>query len=261
MLTQNSSLSCLLLGHPGFGKTFLTQKLADTLKLTPLFFNLSQLTSLDQIVDCFDAISSLQNQRKKRPILVFFDEIDAKISNQDALSLFLSPMLDGTYRRGSHIFKLAPCIWIFAGVNIAPTKDIPKSFDFLSRINGPTVSLNCTKDDMEDGKDKTEQVYWGVKLLRNMYYDVSGVSQDVLEFFFNLNLVDGPRGLHVAVQRFRDIQYGEVKRKKLPLYSDVHKMISKNIGETKYENFRKSDKKEDPYEIKEAPPKNFDEIV
>jgi hypothetical protein len=245
-----ASLNCLVLGKPGFGKSFLARQLAETLGLRPLFFNLSQLTSLEQVIDCFDTIASVQNQNKKRPILVFIDEIDAEIQNQELYSLFLSPILDGNYRRGSHVFRLAPCVWIFAGVHVPAPKeqgivkssaqgkdgakhgmkrplrdgDTPvgakKGSDFLSRINGPRIALSIDKPNKaEEEQLRTERVYWGVKLLRETFPDVDKVSKEVLEFFYYLKLDGGPRSLRSVVQNFRNIQYGTVMVKNLPAYS------------------------------------------
>ncbi|UCD63205.1 MAG: ATP-binding protein [Candidatus Zixiibacteriota bacterium] len=255
----DSSLNCLLLGDPGFGKTFLVRQLAKALRLTPLFFNLAHLTSLDQVIDCFDAISSLQNQRETQPILVFFDEVDAEISSQETYSLFLSPMTDGTYRRGSHVFRLAPCVWMFAGVHIRTTGSRSKGRDFVSRINGPTVHLNCTKRETDDPERKTEQVYWGVKLLRQTFYDVSKISEDVLEFFYDLKLLGGPRSLRTVVRGFRNIQYGEVRNKNLPDFEDVRKLLVPPLVEK--ENYEARLKRSDPdplVDIVEDPPASFD---
>jgi hypothetical protein len=230
---KDAPLNCLFLGNPGLGKSFLAEQLAKTLHLRRFPFNLSQLTSLDQVVDCFDAIASFQNRNRSQTVIAFFDEIDAKIENQELYSLFLSPMSDGTYSRGGNIFRLAPCVLVFAGASpyIGSTrqkdnsrkysKEYSKVWDFNDRINGPKIRLSDSRSiERATDKQRTEQVYWGVHTLRRTFTDVSKVSEEVLEFFHTLDMDGGPRAMKPMIQAFRNIQNGEVCLRNLPPFSE-----------------------------------------
>jgi len=249
---KTTSLNCLILGAPGWGKTFLAERLGEVFDLNPLFFNLAQLTSLEQVIDCFDSISSLQNQQKRRPVLAFFDEIDSKVDGQYAFSMFLSPILDGTYRRGGHIFYLAPSIWLFAGVT-DPTKIINahKTADFMSRINGPTIRLDFGERKNHDPKSMTEQVYLGVVLLQDNFSDVHWVSNEVLELFHNLEMKHGVRSLEQAIRKFRNVQYGQVGRSNLPDYQEISSLIG--INKNDYIQIKDNNIEEDFIEIRKTP--------
>lgn len=246
-----SSLNCLFLGAPGWGKSFLAQKISENFDFHPLFFNLAHLTSLDQVIDCFDAISSIQNQPKNRPVLIFFDEIDSPIGGQYTFPLFLAPILDGTYRRGGRKFYLAPSLWIFAGAsNPFELKDAIKTSDFMSRINGPVVKLDFDSGH-QPASAKTEQVYLGVQLLRVNNSDVTAVSKDILKIFYNLEMEHGVRSLEQAVKKFRNVQYGKVGRTTLPEYHEISSLI--RIDEKQYEVIRKDKEKETFIELIDVP--------
>jgi hypothetical protein len=249
--SNRSSTNILILGQPGWGKTFLAEKLADSFELNPLFFNVSHLTSLNQIVDCFDAISSIQNQQKNRIVLAFFDEIDAKLEGQYTFSLFLSPMLDGTYRRGGHVFSLSPCIWMFAGSRPPlKIKDASKTRDFISRINGPTLSIDFGESEARRPQDFTEQVYIGVELLQRTFKDVSWVSENVLRLFHDLKMNHGVRSLQQTVRKFRNVQHGKIGRLNFPVYSELENLIK--IGEREYYDLQ-NDANEKFIEIRKLP--------
>jgi hypothetical protein len=75
-------------------------------------------------------------------LIVFIDEINAKLNNQHVYDAFLEPLEDGTYVHSGKTFRLAPCVWIFAGTEEptraksgAPASD--KAEDFQSRLTRP----------------------------------------------------------------------------------------------------------------------------
>ncbi|MCD4820421.1 MAG: AAA family ATPase [Candidatus Cloacimonetes bacterium] len=248
--SKTSSLNCLIQGAPGWGKTFLSEKLAESFDLNPLFFNVAQLTSLDQVIDCFDSISSLQNQQKNKPVLAFFDEIDSPIDSQYTFPLFLAPILDGTYRRGGRVFHLLPCVWVFAGAtSLLELPKAQKTKDFMSRINGPIIKLDFGEN--LDAEALTEQVYIGVSILQQIFNDVSKVSENVLRFFHSLKLRHGIRSLQQAIRKFRNIQYGEVRQSNLPKYEEIKLLIE--INKDTYENLREKKEIEDLIEIRKEP--------
>ena len=232
------SLNCLIFGEPGCGKSLLAEKLAETFDLNPLFFNLAQLNSADQIVDCFDAISSLQNQQRKRRVLVFFDEIDSQIEGQYTFPLFLAPIMDGTYRRGGRLFRLDPCVWIFAcSTDLRDFGSKSKCADFISRMNGPLVSLGFSGSRFNSPELKTEQVYLGVKKLLERYGDICEIRESVLNYFYELNLKFGTRSLSQIVKKFRNVQYASVGKENIPVYDEISTLI--DMRESEYNDFLK----------------------
>ena len=138
------SFNCLLLSSPGWGKSFLAKSLASHFNMHWLEFSLSQLSSSNDVIDCFDIICSLQSVSKKR-FLIFMDEINCEIEGNSALGLLLSPIWDGSFIRGGKKYKIQPAVWVFASTEPTsiladPVKN--KGSDFISRLNGPIIQLD-----------------------------------------------------------------------------------------------------------------------
>ncbi len=119
--SPNRSVSVEIRASPGFGKSYLVERLASEFDFRLLKFNITQLVTRDNVIACFDAIASAQTQDRSHPFLVFFDEINAKLGNAAVYDLFLTVLEDGTYLRGGQKFKLAPCAWVFAGTTVELT--------------------------------------------------------------------------------------------------------------------------------------------
>src|SRR5687768_3273937 len=83
---------CMFIASPGSGKTYLVRCLAKTLKLRYLGFNITQMISKADLLDCFDTIVTNQAQNREVPLLVFIDEINAKLDNQHVYDTFLAPL-------------------------------------------------------------------------------------------------------------------------------------------------------------------------
>lgn len=124
--------------EPGSGKTWLVNCLADFLGLQLIDFNISQLKSIDELTDCFDAINTVQSRKSKKPPLIFFDEIDEKINGENVYSKFLAPLEDGYYLRNQRRFNLEPAVWIFVGNELNVNSKLP---DFRSRWTIPQINL------------------------------------------------------------------------------------------------------------------------
>lgn len=233
------SLNCYLTASPGWGKTFLAKSLAKMLDMTFMSFNITHMTSIDNIIDCLDTISSAQNQQPDTPILVFIDEINAEIAGSNIYAYFLSPIWDGVFKRGAATFKLRPCVWIFAGTEsldeIRENGKEVKGSDFSSRINGPKIKLDLSEDDI--GKfviieeQKTEQIYLGISILKRKYADILSVTKGILYFFHEIKPKFGIRSMEYISEKFNNIQYDEVNDSNLPDYSDILNQVDNDIDE------------------------------
>jgi hypothetical protein len=217
------SKSCLLVASPGSGKTFLVRRLADTLNLRFLGFNITQLISRNDLLDCFDTIVTNQAQNRDEPLLVFLDEINAKLDGQHVYDAFLAPLEDGVYVRAGKTFHIDPCVWVFAGTEHPSARadyredKSEKASDFVSRLTlGPLdLKIDDKLKEDEENEAKLEKVYLGVSLLRSLFPDVRRVSTKVLRAFHTLPISVEARELKHFVKAFTDIQYGEVRAKNI----------------------------------------------
>lgn len=137
--------NCLLIGRPGWGKTFLAKCLATHFAMEFLDFSLAQMCEHRDLIECLATISSVQNRTEKR-VLVFMDEINAQIEGHSALGLLLDPLWSGTFIKDGRAFRLRPAVWIFASTSsirdLASGGAGAKGLDFISRLNGPITSLD-----------------------------------------------------------------------------------------------------------------------
>jgi hypothetical protein len=120
-------LAGMLISKPGTGKTLLVQRLVDALGLRSLKFNVTTLTRREDIHACFDRIASEQADQftRNKKLLVFFDEINARLDNQYVYDAFLAPLEDNYYLREGSKYNLKPCVWLFAGTAM-PTIGSPR---------------------------------------------------------------------------------------------------------------------------------------
>jgi hypothetical protein len=236
--------NCLFLAEPGWGKSFLAKCIADYFDFEFLSFSIAQMASNEDLIDSFKVIASTQNRTKKR-VLVFMDEIDAQIEAHYAMGLLLGPIWDGAFKIEGNIYTIDPCVWVFASTK--PTDKLlndPKGRDFLSRINGPIIDLDFlpekersrfhqleNPDNRKElminaaAKDinkplRIELVYHGVNFLNKMFGPISYVNRSVLEVFYNIMPVDGIRSLSIFVSKFRNISRGHVSIKNVPKFEE-----------------------------------------
>lgn len=213
--------SAMLVASPGSGKTFLVRCLAKSIGLRYLPFNITQMLSKTDILDCFDTVVTTQVQNREESILVFIDEINAKLQNEHVYDTFLAPIEEGVYVRGGKTFHIDPCVWVFAGTERSVKENDPlrdkstKASDFESRLTIPPldIKIDVTR---EMNELRTEKVYLGVTLLRSVFPDVRKVSGKVLEVFHGLRPDLEVRELANFVKSFIDIQYGEVLARNVP---------------------------------------------
>jgi hypothetical protein len=228
--------SFFIVDDPGSGKSFMVERLAATLDMPYLRFNIASLSAKEELRDCFHRISLLQSEHPDAIPLVFFDEMNAKKGVQTVYDAFLEPLEDGTYNHDGTTVHLKPCLWIFAGTE-RPVKDLHasnKAQDFESRLSHEVMYLNGLKK--SDGKqtsneeepeadlEQLEQIYIGVATIRALFPDVTKISTKVL-WAFNIiysktgqdDSLKGPRGIRHFVNSFPYVQYGRVMQSNLPV--------------------------------------------
>lgn len=221
---ERGTRSCMIVAAPGSGKSLLAQLLAEDHGLFFLEFNITQLITKADILDCFDVILTSQFENRGRRVLVFVDEIDANLDGEPVYDAFLAPLERGVYRRAGKTFPLDPCFWLFAG-----TKDpmqaggVKKASDFVSRLTlKPRVMEPAQNDEY-----RLENVYLGVALLGTEFPDVREVSTLVLEVFHRLTRETSVRELRQFIRDFVDIKSGEVRWENIP----QHWCVKLGIGE------------------------------
>ncbi len=152
-------LNCLLVGSPGWGKSFLAKSLATHFDMPFIEFSISQMASTNDLVDCLDAICSYQNRIQKR-ILIFIDEINCEIEGNSAMGLLLNPIWDGSFLRNGKTYRLAPAVWIFATTETKKdmlgenNKNTNKGSDFISRLSGPIIELDSVYPERPENTNK-----------------------------------------------------------------------------------------------------------
>ncbi len=211
----------MLVGRPGSGKTFFVRQLAKKLDFRFLPFNITQMLSRADILDCFDTLVTTQAQDPETPILVFVDEINAPLDGDCVYHAFLAPIEDGVYVRGGKVFHIKPCVWVFSGTE-DPAVDARdeqgrnrsrKGSDFLSRLTLGLKELN--QSDTND-RMKAEFVYRGVALILSEFPDVGMVSEGVLRLLTHLKPEASIRDMKKLVQSFVNVQYGKVLTNNIP---------------------------------------------
>lgn len=81
----------MLIAAPGSGKTFLAKRLAQTAGLRFVPFNITQMRSKADLLECLDTIVATQAEEDDRQLMVFIDEINAKLENTEVYGAFLTP--------------------------------------------------------------------------------------------------------------------------------------------------------------------------
>lgn len=202
--TRTKHVSMLLESEPGSGKTFLLDKLADELGMELVQFNVTRMTKLTDILDCFDEIASRQSSASStRPLLVFFDEINAPIANSPVYGTFLDPIDRGTYTRGGRAFFIRPCAWVFAGTGMGQASPETKGSDFKSRLTLAPLKFSSGPQDETAALERT---YIGANTLIDLFPDVTHASDLVLRAFQLLPPDASLRDQNRLIARFKDVQ-------------------------------------------------------
>jgi hypothetical protein len=211
---ERRSLSGMLIANPGSGKTSLVRSLANAVSMQFLDFNITQMIGRDELFACFDTIITTHAQDRSRPVLVFFDEINAKLGNQFVYDAFLSPLEDGLYSRGGRKYVIPPCVWIFAGTARPsdPTDKSNKASDFASRLTMEEIDLTTTSEPLE----KFEGIYRGVAMIQTAFPDVRQISRKFLEAMYRLKPEVTARELRNYLKNLEGVQYGRVAYRNIP---------------------------------------------
>jgi hypothetical protein len=216
------SRSCMIVASPGSGKSLLAQLIAKDHGLYFLEFNITQMISKADILDCFDAMLTTQFENREKQLLVFVDEIDAYLQNEAVYDAFLAPLERGIYRRAGKTFPLEPCFWLFAGTRNpakieekkeeGDKKEEKKASDFVSRLTLKPLEMALGSTE----EYRLEHVYLGAAILRTEFPDVREVSTHVLEVFRQLDREISIRELRRFVKEFEDVKLGEVRWENAP---------------------------------------------
>jgi len=148
--TQKKEPLCLaVFGQPGSGKSFGVKQVIKSIieDIEILTFNISEFTNPKQLARAFHQASDKTGG--KRIPLVFFDEFDSKMENQECgwLKHFLAPMNDGEFNDGTDVHPIGRAIFVFAGGTFHSFSDVAEACldknminaklpDFVSRLRG-----------------------------------------------------------------------------------------------------------------------------
>ncbi len=231
--TKRQHTSFMLLDLPGSGKSFLVSRLAKALGMRYLPFNVTQMVSRSDLLHCFDTIVTIQAQDPEQPILVFFDEINARLDGYHVYDFFLAPMEDGIYVRSGNSFYIGPCYWIFAGTRLPSGDQEEKGTDFESRLTLPPFDLKPKLSEQREAElARLEKVYLGVASLRAAFPDVRLVSDYVLEVFRTLPRDVTPREISKFVKSFEYIRLATVTSENLPkAWEKTYQIPKRSISE------------------------------
>ncbi len=229
--------SFMLIDDPGSGKSFLVECLAKKLGIKHLEFNLTQMGSRRELLECFRSISAFQSESSTMPIIAFFDEINAKVDGKHIYDAFLDPMEKGSFMHEGKLFHLRPLIWLFAGTeNPGRSSASDKGPDLESRLL--LSPMHLTHAEEANGLDPhpylesqcVERVYVGVATMLSVFPEVTSVSEKVLQAFRRLPPELGPRGIKRLIKGFQYVQRGKITYRNFPDKWFLKERLGANIA-------------------------------
>lgn len=217
---QMRSLSIMLQADPGAGKTHLTKSLAEAFNFSFQRFDITQMIHRDELLDLFDTIATAQANEEKK-LLVFVDEINARLDNDHVYGAFLAPLEESIFVRRGKSFSLRPCVWVFAGTKLdeekpddgGKLKDFRDRMTIIEKIDFGSLSDRSRNAARLQKEAQLEQVYLGAAMIGRHFPDVQNVSKEVLVQFYNLKPESAPsRKIRKWAASLRNVQYGNVTR-------------------------------------------------
>jgi hypothetical protein len=224
------SVNVLLEASSGSGKTTLALNLAKAFDFAFVEADVSAMVRREELLYVFDSIANRQAVSDK-PVLVFVDEVNARLEGDHVYSAFLMPIESGFYNRQGSRISLKPCVWIFAGTDVSsppPQHDNlpqeprdPKLEDFLQRMT-MTMNLDYKHLRKELGNNSAakarlqlqaqlEQVYFGAYMIKYFWPDVEYVSDVVLQQFADEPVDGAPfRAIRKLASELQNVRHGIV---------------------------------------------------
>lgn len=243
--------SVMIQANPGAGKSFLIQKTAEHLGFHLVLFNITQMISKRDLLDCFDTIVSTQSQlRGDRHLMVFFDEINVHLDNSPVYDMFLAPLADGTYTKEGKTFYIQPCVWLFAGTELDKRDKAHKGSDFEDRLSIAVQDFRIQPADPPDPQVELDFVYLTVYLIRRAFPDVRYITDKALEVFAHLDPDLSVRKIKRFVARLQDVR-------QTVRFSSIPKELRQEHVAKLYKAFPHSGSDEKSIEIWTSPDKDY----
>jgi len=219
---KKKSISLMIIATPGSGKNQLVECLAKHAGLQLLSFDISQMTSKGEILDCFGTIVTAASQQVAggREVLVFFDELNAPIQGHTVFEAFLDPLDKSEYVRFGKTFRMLPCAWLFAGTR-RPRESrtdgaIPsKAEDFESRLTVQPLEFKP----IDSPEAHLENVYLGAWLIKKELPATKYVTEKVIRVFERMPYTMTPRAILNFVRQFQNVQVGKVHSRNIPRHA------------------------------------------
>ncbi|MCP4201223.1 MAG: ATP-binding protein [bacterium] len=206
--------SALLKASPGSGKSHLVKCLAHLGDFEVLRFDVSQLYRQEELIDCFDRISTTQAQLGRgTPLILFFDEVDSEFGGVPPYRSFLRPLEEGVYVRAEKLFHIRPAVWLFAASKFNP--DHPKARDFRDRVGGELPLGSGDGEAADRQYEALERAYLGAATLKLAFPEIEEIKEDVLDMFVRLSGVSN-RVLGRCTAAFFNVRQRRVDSSNIP---------------------------------------------
>jgi hypothetical protein len=229
--------------RPGFGKSMMVKKLADEYGFEYIPIDMSEVHKAEDMTQYYDHIIAQHQKMPDRPILVFVDEVNARVQGHNVYSWFLRPLEASQFHSRGETFFLPNCVWVFAGTadlrqdahprladqtglrkrskQLTAASEPPlKMSDFVSRLNKEPYWLG----DSTSGESALDRVYVGALSVLRRFGDVKFVSEKVLRAFSDLGDECSLREIRNYVEDFGGVVGAKVT------WSNVGQRLVERLG-------------------------------
>lgn len=217
---KRASVGILLQTDYGAEDTLLARSLAQYFEFSMIRFDITQMLSRDDLIDCFDTVATHQ-AADGADLMIVVDEANALLHGTPIYSAFLKPLESGIYMRGGRHFMLHPCFWLFtekrtkkSAASRREINDFKSCMSLVKAIDFRSLEDSCRKEiGVFYSRIRLEQIYLGATIIHSYYPDVTRVSKEVLEIFYNLDPALSP-AIHVRrlCRSLELVQYGQISR-------------------------------------------------